>query len=233
MFADACEFLKRHSVHVYLWRFKDAPPEIASTAGNTVPLLVNLNESAGVLEACTTLIQEWLIALGPGSGAHLGAIWDFATNCWEQCPSQLDAADLPLSDKCLFVAKRALQGAQHPALHDVNDLGEVVPCDQHATEQSSEDEQMQSPSHSVQANSTASSISSPSSTSEEHAQDCDDDIDELVPLLLHPVLSSIGADFIGRSKLTLWQMPGATYNGGWCMCVKSGKTEVSPRMRYC
>jgi hypothetical protein len=74
LFADACEILKRYSVHFYLWRFKDAPLELAATAGNTVPILVNTKETAATLETCTTLILEWLIALGPDSGAHLAKI---------------------------------------------------------------------------------------------------------------------------------------------------------------
>jgi hypothetical protein len=50
--------------------------------------------------------------------------------------------------------------------------------------------------------------------------------DELVPILMQPVLASVGADFIGRAKLTGWQTPSATHHGGWCMCVNKGKTWV-------
>jgi hypothetical protein len=70
-----------------------------------------------------------------------------------------------------------------------------------------------------------------SSSDEPYSHGCDGEPDDLVPLLLHPVLSCIGADYIGRSKLTGWQTPAATHNGGWCMCVKSGKDEVC--IYYC
>jgi hypothetical protein len=71
IYADAAEFVKRFSVHVYLWRFKDAPPDVACRASNAVPLLVNEKETTAILEQCTTLILEWLIALGPDSGIVL------------------------------------------------------------------------------------------------------------------------------------------------------------------
>jgi hypothetical protein len=56
---------------VYPWRFKDAPPDLACRASNTVPLLVNEKETTTILEQCTTLALEWLIALGPESGILL------------------------------------------------------------------------------------------------------------------------------------------------------------------
>jgi hypothetical protein len=56
---------------VYLWRFKDAPPDLACRASNAVPLLVNVKETTTILEQCTTLKLEWLIAMGPDSGIVL------------------------------------------------------------------------------------------------------------------------------------------------------------------
>jgi hypothetical protein len=50
--------------------------------------------------------------------------------------------------------------------------------------------------------------------------------DQLVPLLLHPVLASVEADFVGRRKLTGWQTPTAIHNRGWCMCINKGITKV-------
>jgi hypothetical protein len=67
-FADACELLKRKSTHIYMWRFKDAPPELACKASTVVPLLVNESETFTTLQQSTTLILEWLIALGTDSG---------------------------------------------------------------------------------------------------------------------------------------------------------------------
>jgi hypothetical protein len=64
------ELLKRKSTHIYLWRFKDAPPELSCQASNVVPVLVNDVETFDMLQQSTTLILEWLIALGRDSGSN-------------------------------------------------------------------------------------------------------------------------------------------------------------------
>jgi hypothetical protein len=51
--------------------------------------------------------------------------------------------------------------------------------------------------------------------------------DHLVPFWMHLVLTTVGADAMGRSKLTGWQVPACNHNGGWCGCISRGKTRVS------
>ena len=36
---------------------------------------------------------------------------------------------------------------------------------------------------------------------------------------IQPVITSLVADYMMRAKLTLWRVPGAKVNGGWCMCM--------------
>jgi hypothetical protein len=71
LYADAAEIVKGQSVHVWMLRFKDAPPELAATAMNVVEILVNEGRRGEptCMEACFSLILEWFIALGPDSGA--------------------------------------------------------------------------------------------------------------------------------------------------------------------
>jgi hypothetical protein len=76
LFADAAELVKGQSVHVWMLRAKDAPPEMAATASNVVEILVNEGRRGEptCIEACFALIPEWLIALGPDSGTYLPAV---------------------------------------------------------------------------------------------------------------------------------------------------------------
>jgi hypothetical protein len=72
LYADACELVKKQSVHVWMLRFKDAPTEVVARGCNVVEVLVNEGgrTEPKCMEACFTLILEWLIALGPDSGVH-------------------------------------------------------------------------------------------------------------------------------------------------------------------
>jgi hypothetical protein len=42
---------------------------------------------------------------------------------------------------------------------------------------------------------------------------------------MQAVLTSLVADFVMRSKLTLWRHPTAKVNGGWCMCLTKQEIE--------
>jgi hypothetical protein len=70
LYADACELVKKQSVHIWMLRFKDAPPELVARGENVVEILVNEGgrTEPKCMEACFTLILEWLVALGPDSG---------------------------------------------------------------------------------------------------------------------------------------------------------------------
>lgn len=70
-FADAAELVKGQHVHIWMLRFKDAPIELASKSTNVVEILVNEGRRGDpkYIEACFTWILEWLVALGPESGA--------------------------------------------------------------------------------------------------------------------------------------------------------------------
>jgi hypothetical protein len=102
IFADACELLKRKSTHIYLWRFKDAPPELSCQASNVVPLLVNDVETFDTLQQSTTLILEWLIALGHGSGSNPGRSFSifFSFRCLSS-PSLHAVPELFKGDLCI------------------------------------------------------------------------------------------------------------------------------------
>jgi hypothetical protein len=42
---------------------------------------------------------------------------------------------------------------------------------------------------------------------------------------IQAVLTSLVADYVMRSKLTLWRHPTAKVNGGWCMCLTKQEIE--------
>jgi hypothetical protein len=42
---------------------------------------------------------------------------------------------------------------------------------------------------------------------------------------MQAVLTSMVADFVMRSKLTLWRHPTAKVNGGWCLCLTKQEIE--------
>jgi hypothetical protein len=59
-----------------MWRFKDAPPETVARGDNVMEILVNEGgrTEPKCMEACFTLILEWLIALGPDSGMPISRL---------------------------------------------------------------------------------------------------------------------------------------------------------------
>jgi hypothetical protein len=155
-------------------------------------------------------------------------------------------AALSLAAKCLWVPKRALKDGHHPALQAGLHLDDIVSGDVtrngdsdagtpdasedgqlHITESSSDNSHTKAAAGaSSSSHASQDSSSQPAAHSDSDTHDQQGEQDVMVPLLLHPVVASLGADYIGRSKLTCWQVPTANHHGGWCMCVNRGLTEV-------
>jgi hypothetical protein len=122
-------------------------------------------------------------------------------------------AELPLADKCLWVPKRALRNGSHPALVQDMDFSGVLDgvCYDSAAQQAC------CSTGSADDNSSASGSGNSGQVVRQ---------DELVANAVRAVCLCLGADAMGRCKLTKWQTPSANHNGSFCNCAKRGLTEV-------
>jgi hypothetical protein len=155
-----------------------------------------------------------------------------------------------MGTKLVSVPSRALHGIHHPALS----IESVARTDDHLnSDRESIEETQSSPPNTgaaVQLGSGSAcssghhpghtnSMSDPGSMLQSHSQSHSRELshvstnprlgrdeDLLVPLWMHLLLTTVGADSMGRSKLTGWQVPACNHNGGWCGCISRGQTRV-------